>query len=71
MVDGMFLVRGVVMLIASCPSALDMYKWARNWNSLCDCFICPVTGDGETRSIIKQGFEFAVKHSKLMEQMKG
>ena len=62
--------QGCGYAIASCPSALDMYKWAHNWNSLCDCFICPVTGDVETRDIIKQGFGFAVKHSKLMEQMK-
>lgn len=62
--------QGCGYAIASCPSSFDMYKWAHNWNSLCDCFICPVTGDAETRSIIKQGFGFAVKYSKLMEQMK-
>lgn len=62
--------QGCGYAIASCPSAFDMYKWAHNWNSLCDCYIFPVTGDEETRNIIKQGIGFRVKHKKLMEQMK-
>ena len=48
--------------IASCPTALDMYKWAYNWNELCECIISPVTEDHSTRSIIQGGFGFQTKH---------
>lgn len=63
--------QGCGYAIASCPSALDMYKWAHNWNALCDCYITPVTGDEDTREIIRNGLGFQVKHAQLMEQMKG
>ena len=53
--------------IASSPTVKDIYKWAYNWNSLCDCTITPVTCDEETREIIKMGFGYEVKHMKLME----
>ena len=38
--------------VASSPSALDIYKWAHNWNPLCEVEIIPVTTDEETREII-------------------
>ena len=56
--------------IASSPTVKDVYKWAYNWNELCDCTITPVTCDNETREIIKMGFGYEVKHAKLMEQLK-
>ena len=62
--------KGCGYAIASCPTALDAYKWAYNWNALCDCEITPVTKDEETRAIIKEGFGYQVKHSQIMEQMK-
>ena len=62
--------KGCGFAIASSPSALDMYKWAYNWNSLCDCEVLAVTNDKETREIIQQSMGFKVKHTKLMEQMK-
>ena len=60
--------RGVA--IASSPSAFDIYKWAHNWNELCECHIVPVTRDEDTRNIIRSGLGYHVKHSKLMEQIK-
>ena len=63
--------QGCGYAIASCPTALDIYKWAHNWTALCDVEVIPVTGDKDTREIIKQGLGFNVKHAKLMEQMKG
>lgn len=58
--------QGCGCAIASSPSVLDMYKWAFNWDSLCDCEIIPVTEDVETRNIIKSKPDFSVKHKKLM-----
>lgn len=62
--------QGCGYAIASCPSALDMYRWAHNWNSLCDCFIYPVTRDEDTRAIIRQGLGFSVKYAAIMEKIK-
>jgi len=62
--------QGCGYAIASCPSALDMYRWAYNWNALCDCFIMPVTRDEDTREIIKQGLGYEVKHAAIMEKLK-
>ena len=56
--------------VTSSPSAMDVYKWAYNWNSLCDCTIVPVTDDENTRKIIQCGFGYDVKHEKLMNQLK-
>lgn len=61
--------QGCGYAIASSPSALDIYKWAYNWNALCDCFVTPVTRDEETRKIIQQGLGFSVKHKNLVKQI--
>ena len=61
--------QGCGYAIASSPSAFDLYKWAYNWNALCDCSVVPVTRDEETREIIRNGFGYQVKHDNLMKQM--
>lgn len=61
--------KGCGYAIASCPSAFDGYKWAYNWNSMCDCELHPVTQDNETREIIKSGFGYDAKYKNLMQQM--
>lgn len=61
--------QGCGYAIASCPSVIDIYKWAYNWNSLCDVEVHPVTQDEVTRKIIKEGFGFDVKHKILVEKM--
>jgi len=60
--------RGVA--VASSPTAFDVYKWAHNWSELCECRVTPVTRDQDTRSIIRAGLGYKVKHSQLMEQIK-
>lgn len=55
--------------IASSPSVFDMYKWAYNWNDLCDVKLSPVTEDKVTRQIIKDGIGFYAKHKVLMKKM--
>jgi quinol monooxygenase YgiN len=62
--------QGCGYAIASCPNAFDMYRWAYNWNALCDCFITPVTNDEDTRKIIQKSLGFKVKHAQVMEHMK-
>lgn len=62
--------QGCGYAVASCPSAAAAYKWAYNWNALCDCSIMPVTDDKDSREIIRQGLGFDVKHAALMEQLK-
>lgn len=61
--------QGCGFAVASCPSAFDIYKWAYNWNELCDVEVMPVTRDEDTREIIKSGFGYDVKRSMLMEKM--
>ena len=55
--------------VASCPSAMDAYRWAYNWNALCDCELIPVTRDEETRKIIQSRPGFQEKREALMSQM--
>ena len=55
--------------IASSPSVFDIYKWAYNWNDLCDVVVMPVTGDKITRGIIQNGLGFKVKHAAIMNEM--
>ncbi len=62
--------QGCGYAIASSPSAFDMYKWAYNWNALCDVSIHSVTHDDETREIIKSSLGYEIKHAKLVEQLK-
>ena len=61
--------QGCGFAIASSPSALDIYKWAYNWDSLCDVEVVAVTRDEETREIIKSGLGFEEKHKNLMEKL--
>lgn len=55
--------------MASSPSVLDVYKWAYNWDSLCNCEIVPITTDEVTRKIIKSKPGFKKKHEELMEEL--
>ena len=61
--------QGCGYAIASSPTILDIYKWAYNWNSLCDVEVFPVTQDDETRDIIKGSFGYDFKHRILMDKM--
>ena len=55
--------------IASSPSVLDIYKWAYNWKTLCECNIVPVTEDSITRKIIQQSSGFEVKYENIMAKI--
>ena len=61
--------QGCGYAIASSPSAFDIYKWAYNWNALCDVEVSAVTQDDDTRKIIQGGLGFTVKHNKLMQEL--
>tara|TARA_Y100000992_G_scaffold266333_1_gene204193 strand:- start:2094 stop:2789 length:696 start_codon:yes stop_codon:yes gene_type:complete len=61
--------QGCGFAVASSLTVFDLYKWAYNWNSLCDVSIHPVTKDEDTREIIQNGFGYSVKHKHLMEKM--
>ncbi len=60
---------GYGFAIASSPSVLDIYKWAYNWNDLCDVNILPVTEDITTRNIIKNSLGFDLKLKMLKRKM--
>lgn len=60
---------GCGFAIASSPSVFDIYKWAYNWNELCDVFIYPVTEDKTTRDIIQQSIGFDAKLILLKKKM--
>tara|TARA_A100001015_G_scaffold224011_1_gene252500 strand:- start:976 stop:1713 length:738 start_codon:yes stop_codon:yes gene_type:complete len=61
--------QGCGYAIASAPSVFDVYKWAYNWNELCDVVISPVTDDTVTREIIQSGVGYKVKHDMLVAEM--
>ena len=61
--------QGCGYAIASAPSVFDVYKWAYNWNDLCDVVVSPVTGDTVTREIIQSGLGYKVKHNMLVTEM--
>lgn len=62
---------GSGVAICSSKSEEDLYSWAFNWTSMCDCVIRPVVTDKECRDNIKSKPDFASKYAALMEKMKG
>jgi hypothetical protein len=60
---------GYGVAVASAPSAEAVYKWAYNWNELCNCQVQAVTSDEETRSVLRGKPGFQDKHAALMKQM--
>ena len=61
--------KGTGFAIVSSPSIFDLYKWAYNWNDLCDVDIQPVTKDHETRKVIQEKMGFKKKHENLMNEI--
>ena len=60
---------GSGIAICSSSSEEDLYKWAFNWASMCDCEVVPVVNDRECREVIKSKPDFAKKHQLLMAMM--
>tara|TARA_B100001059_G_scaffold235975_1_gene284007 strand:+ start:2701 stop:3369 length:669 start_codon:yes stop_codon:yes gene_type:complete len=60
---------GSGIAVCSSKSEEDLYKWAYNWASMCDCDIVPVVHDSECRAVIQSKPGFARKHALLMAKM--
>lgn len=60
---------GYGVAVASAPSAEAVYKWAYNWNELCNCQVQPVTTDEETRSVLREKPGFSEKHAALLKEL--
>lgn len=60
---------GSGVAICSSESEVDLYKWAFNWASMCDCEIVPVVHDRECREVITSKPDFVQKHARLLEKM--
>lgn len=66
---------GTGMAIAGAKSELDIYKWAFNWASMCECSVVPVLTDKQARSVISSKPDFesklqSLKTSLALEQLK-
>ena len=57
---------GSGMAIAAAKSEADVYKWAFNWSSMCECKIIPVLTDKQCRNIIRSKPDFEEKLVKLV-----
>ena len=60
---------GCGMAIAAAKSEEDIYKWAFNWTSICDCEIVPVLTDKQSRKIIKGKPDFEQKLAEVRKSM--
>ena len=58
--------KGSGMAIAAAKSEADIYAWAFNWTSICDCDIVPVLTDKQSRVVISSKPDF----SKKLEEVK-
>ena len=55
---------GTGVAVCSSKSEFDLYKWAFNWNTLCDCSVTPVVSDTDCRENIKSKPWFAAANQK-------
>lgn len=55
--------------VCAAKSEADLYAWAFNWNSMCDCEIKPVMSDKEVRGMIAAKPDFGVKVTKVKAAM--
>lgn len=55
--------------ICSSRSEEDLFKWAFNWSSMCDCEIKPVVHDNECRAVIQAKPDFEKKLAALQAKM--
>ena len=53
--------KGSGMAIAAAKSEADIYAWAFNWTSICDCDIVPVLTDKQSRVVISSKPDFSKK----------
>ena len=60
---------GSGIAICSSKSEEDLYKWAFNWASMCDCEVEPVVNDRECREVISGKPDFVKKQMLLMAKM--
>lgn len=60
---------GSGLAIAAARSEADIYKWAFNWASICECKVTPVLTDLQCRKIIKEKPDFEQKLEAVKAQM--
>lgn len=66
---------GTGLAVAGAKDELDIYKWAFNWASMCECSIVPVLTDKQARAVISSKPDFesklqSLKTSLALEQLK-
>ena len=54
---------------AAAKSEEDLYKWAFNWTSICDCKVVPVLTDSQSRDIISAKPDFQLKLEDVQKSM--
>lgn len=59
---------GTGVVVCSSPSAMEVNKWAYNWNSFCTCVIRPVVKDDVLRRNITSKPDFAQKRASLLSK---
>lgn len=66
---------GTGLAVAAATSEKDIYKWAFNWASMCECSVVPVLTDKQARSVISGKVDFesklkGLRASMALEQLK-
>ena len=66
---------GSGVAVAAAKSEADLYKWAFNWSSMCECSVVPVLTDKLAREVISSKPDFqqkllALKANMALEQLK-
>lgn len=60
---------GSGVIIASAPSAADVYGWAYAWAPMCTAEVTPVLHDKQVRAVVSSKPDFKAKHAAVMAKM--
>lgn len=56
--------------VAGARNEKDIYRWANNWASMCECKIVPVLTDRQARAVIRQKPDYEKKLRAVQKSMK-
>ncbi len=60
---------GTGVAVAAATSEEDVYKWAFNWASMCECTVTPVLTDNQCRSVIRSKEDFGERMAQVQASM--
>ena len=60
---------GTGVAVAAATSEEDVYKWAFNWASMCECTVTPVLTDNQCRSVIRSKEDFGERMAQVQASL--